>query len=128
METIDKLVVELNSNCVCEDEDGNFTEDCYGCWIDAKEDFKELMTTWATAQKFDEANQLVLIQGQAMGWQRRSGYAVSDLDSVSEKLFLNGDFRLVFTLDGENLTCVRYSHDEPTGASFTFTTVANDEE
>jgi hypothetical protein len=64
------------------------------------------------------------INGEGMGWTRVSGYKVVPYDKVAEALFLDGDFRIVFTfLDGiltkAPVKAVRYSHDEPVGASFT---------
>lgn len=61
------------------------------------------------------------VEGTAMGWTRASGFTVVAWDILADAFSLNGDYRVVFTLaDGENtLTAVRYSHDEPVGASFT---------
>jgi hypothetical protein len=59
-----------------------------------------------------------------MGWQRRSGYALirESSDKIAsetlDKLKLNGDFTLELKLTGRACHVVRYSHDEPTGASF----------
>jgi hypothetical protein len=59
-----------------------------------------------------------------MGWQRRSGYALIRESSAKiasatlSKLMLNGDFTILLSLKGRACHAVRYSHDEPTGASF----------
>jgi hypothetical protein len=60
------------------------------------------------------------VNGSAMGWQRRSGYATCEADykKLLDTLTFSGDWTLRFTFDDKNLHVVRYSHDEPTGASF----------
>jgi hypothetical protein len=57
-----------------------------------------------------------------MGWNRLDGYAITTVDKIPNALYINGEFRIVFSLEGDNLSAVRYSHDEPTGsARFIFT-------
>lgn len=119
MNTMQKQQVELQSDCTCLNEDETtWSESCYGCYDDAVEDLKYLITEWADAQGKEFSN--VRIDGSAMGWQRESGYAMTPLYRISEALSIRGDFRIVFTLESGTLTATRYSHDEPTGASFTF--------
>jgi hypothetical protein len=119
MSTIEKQVVVLESDCVCADEDGPDYGECFGCYDDAKENLKHLINAWVDAQgkEFSE----VRIDGTGMGWQRQSGYAHTDIDDLAHALALRGDFRIVFTLENGELTATRSSHDEPTGAHFTFT-------
>jgi hypothetical protein len=50
-----------------------------------------------------------------MTWQGIMGWAYTTPERLVDTLSLNGDFRLVFEFDGENLTAIRYSHDEPVG-------------
>jgi hypothetical protein len=63
----------------------------------------------------------LLIQGRAMGWQRQSGMATLDATwtDLFRALTINGEYTLKMKLEGKNFTVVRYSHDEPTGATFT---------
>jgi hypothetical protein len=63
----------------------------------------------------------LLITGRAMGWQRQSGMATLDATwtDLFRALTINGEYTLKMKLEGENFTVVRYSHDEPTGATFT---------
>jgi hypothetical protein len=63
----------------------------------------------------------VRIEGSGMGWQRVSGRAIVDMTDILPALRVNGDYRLVVTLDGGELSAVRSSHDEPCGASFRIT-------
>lgn len=61
------------------------------------------------------------IEGMDMTWRRLSGHIVTPFDKLAEAFSLNGEYRVVFTItegDTQNLKAVRYSHDEPCGASF----------
>ena len=119
MSTLEKQVVVLESDCVCADEDGPDYGECFGCYDDAKDNLKHLINAWVDAhgKEFSE----VRIDGTGMGWQRQSGYVHTELKEIAYALALRGDFRIVFTLENGNLTATRSSHDEPTGAHFTFT-------
>jgi hypothetical protein len=63
-----------------------------------------------------------------MGWQHRSGEAIVSFDKVLNTLTINGDFNLRFKHEGTVLTATRSSHDEPTGAGFSFTLIKDEEE
>jgi hypothetical protein len=119
MNTITKQEVVVQSDCTCTNMDETPSDSCYGCYDDAVDNLKYLITEWADAFGKDFAN--VRIDGTGMGWQRESGYAMAPLYRVAEALTIRGDFRITFTLEGKELTATRSSHDEPTGASFTFT-------
>ena len=54
-----------------------------------------------------------------MTWQHLSGYTVATPETLIDKLTINGDFTLRFTLTGTTLEVVRASHDEY-GALFEF--------
>lgn len=62
------------------------------------------------------------IEGRAMGWQRRSGWkdSKSDWKSLHDSLSINGEYTLRMEIDTAAgiFTVRRYSHDEPTGATF----------
>jgi len=109
----------LDTTCVCSDEEGNYLENCYGCFDDSLEWVKEVINNWTEAINFDGTE--VRVDGRAIGWQRLSGYLETTVDELPRALGINGEYRLVFTLDGSGLSIQRYSHDEPTGASFTVT-------
>ncbi len=111
----------LENTCICSDEDGNYLEDCYGCFEDSLEWVKEVINNWTEAINFDGTE--VRVDGKAIGWQRLSGYLETTVDELPRALGINGEYRLVFTLDGSDLSIQRYSHDEPTGASFTVTPI-----
>lgn len=128
METMDKQVVVLTTDCTCTDEDGGYTPDCYGCYDDEKGNLHYLLKDWAEANNFDADKHAVRVDGKAMLWLRRDGYAIVEFDSLLDALTLRGDYTLTFTLEGASLKCVRTSHDEPTGAFFQFSLTAKEEE
>ncbi|MFM5968558.1 MAG: hypothetical protein ACKOQ8_05935 [Micrococcales bacterium] len=119
-------VFELSSNCTCEyidDETGEFVPgDCYGdCWTDARDYAIEAMDNWATDIGFNRIDDARLaIHASNMGWTRSASTALAD--SIEEILNLlalpRAEYRLVFKREDNDLTVMRYSHDEPTGASF----------
>ena len=69
------------------------------------------------------------IEGKAMGWQRREGWAVipADWKSLYGALAINGEYTLRMKIDGSAFTVVRSSHDEPTGATFTIEATIQEE-
>lgn len=127
MKLLEDWSAALGTYCECsylDEEDNEITpEYCQGyCYEDAMNDCTELLEDW---QRLNDYPSAVIIQGRAMGWQRRDGYALiraNGSDKIAaeiiSKLQLNGDFNLQFTLKGKACTVRRGSHDEPTGASF----------
>ncbi len=115
------IKAELDSNCTCEvyDEETDTSEPsehCYGdCWIDSKYDFTENLLKPYLAVKGWELDTPIKVVCGRMSWRGVSGYAYTTPEKLLETLSLDGDFRLVFEFDGENLTAIRYSHDEPVG-------------
>ena len=115
----------ITTDCTCEvyDEDtdtGTPSDSCYGCWDENQEDFKgNVLPLWVARHEITEDEDVVVWSG-AMLWDRRSGYAVCKVGTLVETLGLNGEYRLDFEYDEAtgNLTCTRYSHDEPMGALF----------
>ena len=123
METT-KLTALLSTECQCEDEEGNIAESCADCGEWMEEGTRELFTEWLT--QTPKAKR-VRIEGHAMGWQRLEGYLELEEDykeTLEDKLLnaltLRGDFTIRYTLEDGKLTAIRYSHDEPTGATFEF--------
>ena len=135
------LTAEITTHCTCTkvDEDGNEILDSYGepepaencdgyCYEMAVEDLYEgLVKDWL-AKKGLALDDILRVDGTSMGWRHQSGWAVTKADKIHESLAVNSDFILRFTLDGDDLYAVRYSHDEPVGTGrFTFT-LATDED
>lgn len=122
---------ELTSHCTCESYDEETdtstpSEYCYGCWDDEMENFRYIiLAPWLDANEWDE-NTRIRIEGGGMTWRGVSGFLNTTAEKVVEGLTINGDFTLRFKLDGAELTCSRYSHDEY-GAYFRFV-LADEEE
>jgi len=85
----------------------------------------ENLKNWVEAN--GKPSTTIRIDGSLMGWQRLDGYAIKDLEDLPHALEINGDFRIEYVRNGKDLTATRYSHDEPTGASFTFSFVPDEE-
>lgn len=106
----------------CYECDTELQSDTYctgACWTDANYTGELALDDWL--KSVDEPKHL-RIEGRAMGWQRRSGW--TDVTATWEKLrdalaLDRADWTLRFDVDEQGiLTARRYSHDEPTGASF----------
>lgn len=127
MKLLEDWGATLTTNCECrylDEEDQEVIPDyCTGeCYEEAGNFTLELIEEWLERNDYPSA---VIIQGAAMGWQRLSGYALireAGSDKIAretlDKLTLNADFTLELKLHGKACHAVRYSHDEPTGASF----------
>jgi hypothetical protein len=114
-------VYELSTECTCTDEDGNETSECWGyCYGDALDEVKFALDQIIEAHDIGA----FIVTGSSLGWQRQNARGVVEADSmkVIEGMQLNSQYRLEFALDesSDGFSVVRYSHDEPTGASFTF--------
>lgn len=140
--------VELTSDCVCYDcgkcgvgyvgadyeqkcDECETTlthaDSCFGCWDDSESNFYEALSEWRKEVGVDW--DLVRIDGVGMGWQGRSGYAITKFDKALESLTIRGDFRINAKWEGNSFTASRASHDEPMGgARFVFTLVKENDE
>jgi hypothetical protein len=125
MKLLEDWSATLTSNCECrllDEEDNEITPDyCLGyCYEDMSDEANQLIEEWLERNDYPSA---VVIQGVAMGWERRAGYALirATGDKIArgilDKLILNGDFTLELNLRGRACYAVRRSHDE-LGASF----------
>ena len=132
MTTTEVMKYELVSDCTCEEYDEETGESkvdeqgdpiqsivCFGCYDDDKTYIQdEIITTWVERNGFEMTTPLK-VNGKRMTWQHLSGYTVATPETLIDKLTINGDFTLRFTLTGNTLTVVRSSHDEY-GAGFEF--------
>jgi len=121
---------EVTTDCKCTDENEQpITGDCWGWCIQfAEEDVAFLIEEWLERNQVtnDPDEVTVLITTEAMNWNNVSAHAISKADTLIEKLRINGDYRLRFKLQRTELSIVRYSHDEPTGALFTVGIIVDD--
>lgn len=115
-------IVEITTDCLCMDYEGNPSDECWGCYEDSKELMHQMIINWLGEN--DAASDVsVLIEGKGMTWQGLDGTAMVNANSILSALALDrsGQYRLEFYQDGKKLTAKRWSHDEPMGASFKFT-------
>lgn len=96
---------------------------CYGCWDDDLEQACYLINNWLELSNISDDYDAVKINGSGLTWQRLDGYKLTDgnANDILEALQIRGDYTISLTLENGKLTATRYSHDEPTGASFTIT-------
>jgi hypothetical protein len=132
MNTTEVIKAELSSDCSCEEYDEETGESkldeqgevvmsivCFGCYDDDKAYIQdEVITTWVERNGW-EMDTPLKINGERMTWLSRSGYAFATPETLIDKLTLNADFTLRFTLTDTTLEVVRASHDE-FGALFAF--------
>ena len=114
--------VEITNDCTCEEIKNpqvgyEPADECYGCYKDSLYDLQELLGTWRTAQGIDEETTVDLL-GMNVGWQRTraKGVCLPKVHDIMDIMKINGDWRMVFKIQGNLLTIWRYSHDEPTGS------------
>ena len=122
MTTINKQTVSVTTDCLCgEGDTDTLTEYCSGeCYEWQKEDVFMLLGEWQLANGVDE-DDTIRINASSVGWQGRSGYKDTDILELHGALSLNGDFKIDWYLEGNELTARRWSHDEPVGTGiFTF--------
>lgn len=118
----------LATDCQCLIEDEETGEEvtpdsCMDCGEWMLEDAHMTLEEW---QKRNSNPEAALITGSNMGWTRREGYSIARgyvyevlTKAILKRLMLDADFTLELKLEGKNLTATRWSHDEPTGCSFT---------
>ena len=116
---LEKLTATVTTDCLC--EEGDYEGYCEGtCFEWQKEDVFELLGLWKVRNGVTEDDN-ILIKGSGMTWQRLDGWKETDILNLDSALSLNGDFRIEWYLEGNELTARRWSHDEPTGTGlFTF--------
>jgi hypothetical protein len=111
----------LKSDCSCEDYDAEFdawysAEDCTGCYEDGKFEVEAMLLEWKDRVGF--MGEYVRVNGSHVSWQSISITRVVHISDLVESLEIRGDFSLYFRLDNDELSIIRTSHDEPTGAYF----------
>ena len=117
----------ISTECQCQtenDETGEYgpSNECFGdCFEWQEEDAYWLVEEWRKANGIEE-NDPIKIEVDRIGWMNASAYKWTTAEEVTKSLYLNGDFRIEFSLTENVLCAVRYSHDEPTGTGiFSFT-------
>ena len=142
--------VSVSTDCTCPADEltvnysGELSENreevvCHGfCYYDARDDLQNLLDSLTPSLVGQNA---FIVKYLNVTWQGRDGEVILPFDSFShlhnlldaekflEPLRINGEYRLVIELyDDNSMLVVRYSHDEPTGACFTFIPTTASEE
>lgn len=122
MTTTEKLIASVTTDCLCENEDGTPSDECFDCYEWQKDWVFELLGMWQVANKIDEDDP-ILIETDRLGWRNASAFKWTTMLDLHSALSLDGgDFRIEWYLENDTLTARRWSHDEPTGTGlFTFT-------
>lgn len=117
-ETLNDWTAVISTDCTCTEEDGTASEYCNDfCWIMNGADTSDLLNEWVS-RNGESATDTVVVGSERMNWNGVCGYTTTEPDKVPDALAINGQYRLDFKLVASDLTIMRYSHDEPTGASF----------
>jgi hypothetical protein len=133
MNTHTMLKATITTECTCEvyvetEPDGTHLttqpDFCMGCDEANHYWAQEVIDVWLSRQTI-QSNR-VRIHSPNMGWERLEAWKTTDVTNLIESLRLNGDYRIIFTLNDTDLLATRYSHDEPTGASFVFNLVTEE--
>jgi hypothetical protein len=129
--TPEVMFCTIENSCTCEVINNpqigyEPSDECFGCTDDSIEDFKEnIFPEWFARNDFllRDANQLTItVNGSNLNWNhvKGHGWIEADAQAIINLLDINTQWKLHFTLDGKDLRCSRYSHDEY-GALFEFT-------
>jgi hypothetical protein len=119
------MTAEVSTDCQCQDENENGewipAQECFGdCYEWQKDEVFYLLGEWQKLNNIEE-DDAILIKADGVGWTNASGYKWTTMLDLDGALALNGDFRIEWYLEGNELTARRWSHDEPTGTGlFTF--------
>lgn len=112
-------LIQCSKTCEdCDATDLDFAPEC-GCFEWNIEAIGEMIAEWLKSIEDDRA---VIIEGTNMGWMHLSGWKF--VESIEASELVNAiaggvqDFTQHWELDEDGLKCVEYSHDAPTGATF----------
>jgi hypothetical protein len=126
---------ELTSDCICEiydEETGESKLDeygyperpdyCYGCYQEEVFQFYDnFLPIWLERRGLKDDGKVMVI-AESIRWNRTNGAGFVDVSEIHKVMEIDGDFKNKFTIKGNELYAVRYSHDEPTGTGrWTFT-------
>lgn len=81
-------------------------------WADAKDEIVLAFETLGDELQVELSN---------VGWTKAYWRGVVESHEAWKLLSINGDYRLVAEVDEDSIMVVRYSHDEPMGATHKFT-------
>jgi hypothetical protein len=126
-----KATLTTDCTCLAIDEDGEgilnengeavLSDNCREgeCWDYQVEDVNEAFLPMWTEKVGIDKTDLVDVSSESTRWTHEPFRAITQVENILAVLYFGNQYTLDFTLDGTSLSVVRYSHDEPTGASFT---------
>lgn len=116
---VERIVGEISTDCECVDEH-ELDLTCYEDYLMHVEEY--VLPMWDRACDIaGDPYRLLVVVGKNVTWEQLSGYDVIERRHLVDYFRIRGDYRIVFTVEGTSLHVMRYSHDEPTGASFDVT-------
>ena len=80
-------------------------------YVDAKDEF---------VLAFETLGDTLDVEGSNIGWTHSTGSGTVESHMAWGMLSINGDYRLVAEVSDHAMAVIRYSHDEPMGALFSF--------
>ena len=96
-----KQEYKITNNCTCTGEDGEYTDDCYGCWNDVLADFDE-----NTKHLLDITNGDFFIDGLPLWNYNVSGnFTVKNTEELLRAITIRGDWTLRYSVDSDTLYC-----------------------
>ena len=69
---------------------------------------------------FESLGDTLTVEGEDVGWDRHKVKGTVESHMAWGMLSINGDYRLVAEVSDHAMAVIRYSHDEPMGALFSF--------
>lgn len=115
----------LTSDCTCTDynpDTDEATESEY-CYESEKWELKYLEET--IENNFKDYNFFDIVY-KGRGWTQQSGTAWTTKENIVTGLQINGDYRTEVEVYNDRIEATRYSHDNPTGTTYTFTPTHKD--
>ena len=110
---------DLEDKCCDCNTDLKYLGECGGCWEDMHTDLDYVLDEW----KERNGNlPYLVIYGTNMGWTHSASHTdpiEATAEQVLKTMSIDTEWRIIFTLNGKELSATRYSHDEY-GAGFTF--------
>ena len=105
----------ITNSCTCTGENGEYIDDCFGCWNDVLAMFEA-----DTEHLLNIADGNFFIDGLPL-WDRNVAgtITVKNTEELLTAITIRGDWTLRYSVDSDTLYCRLSHHDVPTGRSFT---------
>lgn len=114
----------IQNTCICTDEEGNYTPDCFDCWDDQVDNFR-----YAVREFFDNNATYYFRIGGIRLWDREIG-GIAKCETPMELLramTVNSEWSMEYTVHENAIEYSLSHHDAPMGSS-SFVRHATEEE